>query len=498
VAFGHCTSLMGVYFEGNAPSIGSFVFLEAYNATVYYLAGTTGWEATFSDRPAMLFDPLVPFTYTTNNGTITLTNYIGPGGAVTIPSTINGLPVTRVGDSTFGFRSDLTSVTIGTNVASIGQHAFLYCFSLASVTIPDSVLAIGGAAFVNCFSLTSVTIPSDLAWIEDFTFSGCTSLTNVTISDSVTAIGREAFRRCTDLASIMISEGVTNIGAGAFADCPSLTAITVDLPNPAYRSVDGVLFDWSTNTLLQYPGGKAGAYAIPNNIVGIGSLAFSGCTLTNVTIPNSVTSIGANAFNESSLTSVTIPNGVTNIGEEAFFGCADLAFVSIPGSVTALARSTFLQCSNLTSVALPNSLKSIGATAFLDTGLTNVTIPNGVTNIEDGAFGYCYNLTGVYFQGDAPSTGADVFHGAENSLIYYLPGTTGWGATFGGRPTALWLPQMQASDNSFGLRTNQFGFNIAWASGVSVVVDACTNLANPIWSALQTNTFTSDTLYFSC
>jgi hypothetical protein len=37
------------------------------------------------------------FTYTTNNGTITITGYTGPGGAVTNPSAINGLAVTIVG-----------------------------------------------------------------------------------------------------------------------------------------------------------------------------------------------------------------------------------------------------------------------------------------------------------------------------------------------------------------------------------------------------------------
>ena len=37
------------------------------------------------------------FTYTTNNGTITITGYIGPGGVVTIPETINDLPVTSIG-----------------------------------------------------------------------------------------------------------------------------------------------------------------------------------------------------------------------------------------------------------------------------------------------------------------------------------------------------------------------------------------------------------------
>ena len=47
------------------------------------------------------------------------------------------------------------------------------------------------------------------------------------------------------------------------------------------------------------------------------------------------------------------------------------------------------------------------------------------------------------------------------------------------------------------VQTNQFGFNIAWASGQVVAVEACTDLANPIWSPLQTNTLSSDTPYFS-
>jgi hypothetical protein len=42
------------------------------------------------------------FTYTTNNGTITITKYTGPGGVVDIPATINGLPVTCIGGETRG------------------------------------------------------------------------------------------------------------------------------------------------------------------------------------------------------------------------------------------------------------------------------------------------------------------------------------------------------------------------------------------------------------
>ena len=41
------------------------------------------------------------FTYTVNNGAITITGYTGPGGAVTIPDTIAGLPVTDLGSFAF-------------------------------------------------------------------------------------------------------------------------------------------------------------------------------------------------------------------------------------------------------------------------------------------------------------------------------------------------------------------------------------------------------------
>ena len=85
----------------------------------------------------------------------------------------------------------------------------------------------------------------------------------------------------------------------------------------------------------------------------------------------------------------------------------------------------------------------------------------------------------------------------RGATVYYLPGTTGWGPTSGGRPTALWKPQFQANDISFGVRTNRFGFNITWASGRIVVVEACTDLAQPLWFPLGTNTLTDGSSYSS-
>jgi len=59
-------------------------------------------------------------------------------------------------------------------------------------------------------------------------------------------------------------------------------------------------------------------------------------------------------------------------------------------------------------------------------------------------------------------------------------------------PSATWLPKIQ----NVGVYTNQFGFDINWASGTIVVVEACTNLVGPIWSQLQTNALAAGSCHF--
>jgi len=259
------------------------------------------------------------WNYTTTNDTITITGYSGPGGDVTIPSTINGAGVTTIGDSAFYDNTTLTSVTIGTNVTSIGDSAFEFC--------------------------------------------------------------------------------------------TGLTAILVDTNNPAYSSLDGVLFDKNQTTLVECPAGMVGSY--------------------------------------------TIPNTVTTIWVRAFFGC-----------------------SGLTSVTIGNSVTSIGSLGFYD----------------------CTRLTSVYFLGNAPSyyfacPFCGAFGGDLNPTGYYLPGTTGWGPTFAALPTVLWNAQVEPG--SYGVRTNQFGFNITGSSNLVIVIEATTNLANPNWYPLQTNTLNGSPLYFT-
>jgi hypothetical protein len=348
------------------------------------------------------------YTYTTNgDGTCTITGYTGSGGAVTIPSTINGLPVTSIEDWAFGYCTTLTSVTIPDSVTSIGDYAFGWCYSLTSVTIGNSVTSIGDWAFSDCTSLTSVTIGNNVISIGDYAFGDCNNLTSVTIGNNVISIGDYAFGWCYSLTSVTIGNSVTSIGDDAFGWCTSLTSVTIG-----------------------------------NSVTSIGDWAFAGCNnLTSVTIGNSVTSIGDEAFVEcNNLTSVTIPDSVTSIGDWAFLGCSSLTSVTIGNSVTSIGESAFEYCWSLTSVTIPDSVTSIGDSAFLGcSSLTSVTIGNSVTSIGESAFEYCWSLTCVYFQGNAPSADSSVFNGDNNATVYYLAGTTGWDTTFGGVPTALSL-----------------------------------------------------------
>ena len=208
--------------------------------------------------------------------------------------------------------------------------AFQDCSSLTSVTIPNSVTSIGAYAFYRCTGLTSVTIPNSVTSIGDHAFDGCSGLTSVTIPNSVTSIGDHAFYKCSGLTSVTIGNSVTSIGAGAFDGCSGLTSINVASDNSNYCLVDGVLFNKDKTTLILYPGGKQGAYTIPNSVTSIGEYAFAGCTgLVSVTIPNSVTSIGNWAFSYcSGLTSVRIGNSVTSIRNGAFLFCNGLTSIT--------------------------------------------------------------------------------------------------------------------------------------------------------------------------
>jgi hypothetical protein len=289
-------------------------------------------------------------------------------------------------------------------------------------------------------------------------------------------------------------------------------------------------FSNGTITITGYSG-PGGAVVIPSEVngvpvVSIGDGAFSVCnTLTSIVIPDSITNIGTTAFSslesngDLGLTNVVIGNGVTTIGDEAFYRCPRLATVVMGSSVTTIGYGAFEGCYSLNNIALPDSLISVDTIAFSGctsltnvtmgksvnsignvafsgcTGLVSLTLPKGLSSLGNGAFDGCTSLTAAYFQGNVPGYASTVFSDDNYTTVYYFPGTTGWGPFFANRPTALWNAQVQPG--SFGIQTNQFGFNITGSSNLVIVIEASTNLANPTWFPLQTNILNGDPLYFT-
>ena len=79
-------------------------------------------------------------------------------GNISVPSTVNGVPVTSIGEVAFYACTGLSSATIPDSVKSIDDRAFAGCTNLTSISLPASVTSIGNGAFSNCPALKSLII----------------------------------------------------------------------------------------------------------------------------------------------------------------------------------------------------------------------------------------------------------------------------------------------------------------------------------------------------
>ena len=315
-------------------------------------------------------------TYTISNGKVTITDCKTEVTEVVIPSTIEGYPVTSIGDVAFYNCTLLESIIIPNSITSIAEHAFHQCENLMSITLPDGITSIERYTFIHCESLERITIPDSVTSIGDSAFSSCYSLTSITIPDSVTSIGNSAFSSCASLTSIAIPDSVTSIGNGTFAWCSNLTSI--EMPS----------------------------------VTNIGNEAFMSCKkLANITIPNSVTNIGNGVFSYcDSLTSISISNGnpfyhtdgncLIETETKTLIQGFDDSVIPADGSVTNIEDYAFKGCADLSSVDIPDGVTRIGASAFSNCfSLTRISISCSVTSIKKDAFSGCYRLKTVYYLG---------------------------------------------------------------------------------------------------
>lgn len=345
-AFAGCGNLINIYFEGTAPSTGADPFL-GLRANAYVPPSNVQTFGGYGVQWNGLNVEEILFSYVADGSAITITDYPeGAQGVLTIPATMFGKPVTKIGAYAFQNCGDLTKILIPESVTQIESWAFRECSSLTEALIPDSVTSLGNGLFRSCPNLNTVTLSKNLTAIPPQLFYQCSDLESVVIPTGVTEIGWSAFNGCTNLKNVVIPQSVLAIGNSAFINCSQLTQVT-----------------------------------LPESLLTINERVFSGCSsLTNISIPESVSTIGTHAFERCNLEELNLPHSLSEIGPNAFRSCRNLVRVFVPENVTSIDDRAFENCSGLLGVEFSSQNFSLGSEVF------------------EG----CSSLRGLYFSGPAP------------------------------------------------------------------------------------------------
>lgn len=101
-----------------------------------------------------------------------------------------------------------------------------------------------------------------------FPEEGCSQIAGGALSDLGSAV-----------EEIEIPVNITNIQSGAFAGLSNLGWIEADAANPAYVTVDGVLYTADGTVLLAFPAAWTGTFQVPESVKSFAESAFDGTNL---------------------------------------------------------------------------------------------------------------------------------------------------------------------------------------------------------------------------
>ena len=319
------------------------------------------------------------FSFTNNAfGCITITQYTGPGGEVTIPDKLGGLPVSVIGENAFRNCTNLTTLAVPRGVDTILGQAFRGCSRLTSLSLPETTTSFWANAVADCVNLTSIQVDganpvfqssNGIVFSKDGTTlvrypSGRTGA--YTIPASVTNIGDSAFDGSGALAELDMPPSVTTLGTWAFAGCTNLTKVGF---SPRLRRLGEFSF-WGCSLLPEVN--------LPKDLETVGLFAFAHChALTTVKIPRSAIAIGPSPFrNSAGLTNIVVnadnPNYCSVDGvlfdktrtRLIGFPTGRSGVYRVPEGVESIDQSAFRGAGKLTGVTLPASVPFLGYKAF--------------------------------------------------------------------------------------------------------------------------------------
>lgn len=238
---------------------------------------------------------------------------------------------------------------------------------ISHFVIPSEVSEIGSEAFKLCQYLQTVEIPLGVKSIGEWAFQCCKNLKEIILPNSIDSFNLRSISWCNSLERIYLPKSIKKFGSTDIIDCEELDNFCVDISNPYFCSVDGVIFNKEKTILIRYPPGKKEvSYTVPESVLIIGAYAFGYCK---------------------NLINVELPKGLKYICSDVFRHCSKLERVNIPKSVYYIGNSIFRNCSNLKDIMIPHSVKRIEY--FSDEGCRTLKL---IKNYKNGK---CYRYKGI-------------------------------------------------------------------------------------------------------
>ena len=292
------------------------------------------------------------FKYAVNQeGEAVILGYKGYEAKVVIPETIDGHPITKIGDGAFRAIRHIVEVTMADTIEIIGEEAFRECSSLEKIHLSNGIGKLDPTVFQECTALVDVNIPDDVIEIKKGTFEN-SPLKTLHLGKNLLDINTKPFYN-----------GEYEKRTGKHISSRAIETITVDPDNQQLKSEGSAVFSKDGKVLMGYFGDSIG-YTVPDGVEKIADYAFEGLALlADIYLPDSLVEIGERAFADTALRSVIFGPNVKMIADEAFHKCELMTGAIFNEGLQVIGDRAF-EKTPIVSVQLPASLEKLGKVSF--------------------------------------------------------------------------------------------------------------------------------------
>ena len=452
-----CYALKKIVFEGACPLIGPEAFVMLSDDVVIYVPDDQieEYKKVFeennknlniqpSGKPAVLYsaeDYLDTENLTFDAETGSITGYNGMNTRLTIPESIDGVPVKAIGKRALWEDPLLGYVTLPEGLEYVGEDAFSITDTLKYVEFPSTLKTIDKKGF-SSYRGFRLDLPDSLEYIGEEAFSYFSVETDLIIPEGVKELGPGAFSAASRLQRVFLPSSLEKIGDNCFSRSPITYVYMEGLELPEIsdtafdkceylRDIDlnekctkqqmldvQALVDaqglecrvWrNQNTEVEYArfsveelpddpsklyltgyekeAAKVRSYDTytigeeDKGVVGIADGALKGDqTITYFAVPHNdeFVYVGKEAFADSIVEHVDLFDSVTSIGAEAFRNCAQLKEITIPASVTEIGSRAFAGTS-LSEFVIPANIP-VNGEALEGIELSNIRLSADATD----------------------------------------------------------------------------------------------------------------------